>query len=75
MEKFVKFVIMNIRTTGWIIHGFALLHAAVTATCTLLNIPDSSFLTALTMALAVVHFGKTAYHPEEQGKTILHPWG
>ncbi len=54
MEKFVKFVNMNLRTTGWIIHGFALLHAAVTATCTLLNIPDSTFLTALTMALAVV---------------------
>jgi len=40
--------------TGWIIHGFALLHVAVTAFCTLLAIPDSLLLTALTMALAVV---------------------
>ena len=45
---------MKISTTGWIIHGFALLHVAVTMVCTQLGIRDSMFLTALTMAMAVV---------------------
>ena len=40
-------------TTGWIIHGFALLHVAVTMICNSLGLPDSLLLTALTMALAV----------------------
>lgn len=44
---------MNWRQTGWMIHGFALLHVAVTVGCTVLGIRDSMFLTALTMALAV----------------------
>ena len=45
---------MKMKATGWIIHGFALLHVAVNVLCTYAGIPDSMFLTALTMALAVV---------------------
>ena len=45
---------MRIKASHWIIHGFALLHVAVTAVCTSLGIRDSMFLTALTMAMAVV---------------------
>ena len=45
---------MTNKATHGIIHGFALLHAALTALCTSLGIADSLFLTALTMALAVV---------------------
>lgn len=45
---------MSLRTSGWIIHGFALLHVAVNMLCSIAGIPDSMFLTALTMALAVV---------------------
>ena len=45
---------MRIRPIDWIIHGFALLHVAVNLGCLLSGLPDSMFLTALTMALAVV---------------------
>ena len=45
---------MKIRPIDWIIHGFALLHVAVNVVCSLMGIPDSMFLTALTMALAVI---------------------
>lgn len=45
---------MTHKATHGIIHGFALLHAALTALCTSLGIADSLFLTALTMALAVI---------------------
>ena len=45
---------MTNKATHFTIHGFALLHAALTALCTSLGIADSLFLTALTMALAVV---------------------
>ena len=45
---------MKIRPIDWIIHGFALLHAAVNVICSLSGIPDSLFLTALTMALTVI---------------------
>lgn len=41
-------------STPWIIHGFALLHAAVAALCLVIGIKDSLFLTALTMALTVM---------------------
>ena len=54
MEKMYNFAYMNFKTSNWIIHGFALAHVAVTVLCTLLDIPDSMFLTALTMAMAVV---------------------
>ena len=45
---------MRIRPIDWIIHGFALLHAATTVLCTLSGMPDSMLLTLLTMALAVL---------------------
>lgn len=45
---------MKIRPIDWTIHGFALLHVLVNITCTLAGIPDSIFLTALTMAMAIV---------------------
>ena len=45
---------MRISTTGWIIHGLALLHVAVNVVCTLSGTPDSMFLTALTMTLATI---------------------
>ena len=45
---------MRISSTGWLIHGFALLHVAVTAICTPLGIQDGLFLTALTMTLATI---------------------
>jgi len=41
-------------STIWFIHGFALLHAAATLVCSMLGVPDSLFLTALTMTLAVI---------------------
>lgn len=37
--------------TAWLIHGFALLHVAVTMLCSLLDVRDSLLLTALTMTL------------------------
>ena len=40
--------------TPWLIHGFALLHMAVTVVCTLAGIRDSLLLTALTMTLTVL---------------------
>lgn len=40
--------------TSWFIHFFALAHAATSLVCSLAGVPDSLFLTALTMALAVV---------------------
>ena len=43
---------MDRKRTAWLIHGFALLHVAVTMLCTVMGIRDSLFLTALTMALA-----------------------
>ncbi|MBP5482926.1 MAG: histidine kinase [Bacteroidales bacterium] len=42
------------KETSWIIHGFALLHVAVTAICTSAGIQDGLFLTALTMTLATI---------------------
>ena len=38
--------------TGWLIFGFALLHAGATMLCSLLEVRDSLLLTALTMTLA-----------------------
>ncbi|MBR0286843.1 MAG: histidine kinase [Bacteroidales bacterium] len=54
MEKIAIFALMKIRPIDWTIHGFALLHVLVNITCTLAGIPDSIFLTALTMAMAIV---------------------
>lgn len=45
---------MRIKPIDWIIHGFALMHAATTILCTLSGMPDSMLLTLLTMALAVI---------------------
>ncbi|MBR5402790.1 MAG: sensor histidine kinase [Bacteroidales bacterium] len=41
-------------STTWIIHGFAVLHAAATICCTLLGIKDSLFLTILTMTMTIL---------------------
>ena len=38
----------------WLIHGFALLHLAVTSACLYAGIPDSLILTVLTMAQTVI---------------------
>ena len=43
---------MHNRETAWLIHGFALLHVAVTMLCTIMGVRDSLLLTALTMTLA-----------------------
>ena len=40
--------------TGWLIHGFAALHAVVTVVCLLAGFPDSLILTVLTMLLTVL---------------------
>ena len=40
--------------TAYLIHGFAVLHAAVTVLCLLAGIPDSLILTLLTMLLTVL---------------------
>ena len=45
---------MHWKKTAWLIHGFALLHVAVTMLCTAMGVRDSLLLTALTMALAGV---------------------
>ena len=41
-------------STSWIIHGFALLHAAANIICLTLGIGDSLILTLLTMAMTVL---------------------
>ena len=41
-------------STAWVIHGFALLHAAVAALCLGVGIKDGLLLTALTMLLTVI---------------------
>ncbi len=43
---------MHRKETAWLIHGFALLHVAVTMLCTVMGVRDSLLLTALTMTLA-----------------------
>ena len=40
--------------TSWLIHGFALLHAVATISCTLLGFKDSLLLTLLTMAMTIL---------------------
>ncbi|MBQ3766004.1 MAG: histidine kinase [Bacteroidales bacterium] len=40
--------------TAYLIHGFAVLHAAVTLACLLIGVPDSLILTLLTMLLTVL---------------------
>jgi len=40
--------------TSWLIHGFALLHAAVTVLCLLAGVKDSMILTVLTMTMTVL---------------------
>jgi hypothetical protein len=45
---------MHWKKTAWLIHGFALLHVAVTMLCTAMGLRDSLLLTALTMALTGV---------------------
>ena len=40
--------------TAYLIHGFAVLHAAVTLACLLIGVPDSLILTLLTMILTVL---------------------
>ena len=40
--------------TAWIIHGFALLHAAVSSLCYIAGVGDSLLLTLLTMAMTVI---------------------
>lgn len=40
--------------TAYIIHGFAVLHAVVTALCAITGIPDSLLLTVLTMLMTVL---------------------
>ena len=41
-------------STTWIIHGFALLHALATISCTLLGVKDSLLLTVLTMTMTIL---------------------
>ena len=41
-------------STAWIIHGFALLHALATTSCTLLGVRDSLLLTVLTMTMTIL---------------------
>ena len=41
-------------STPWIIHGFALLHALATTSCTLLGVKDSLLLTILTMTMTIL---------------------
>lgn len=47
-------VIMRISKEGWIIHGFALLHAAVALGCRLGGLADDMMLTLLTMLMVVL---------------------
>ena len=47
-------VIMRILKEGWIIHGFALLHAAVALGCRLGGLADEMMLTLLTMLMVVL---------------------
>ena len=47
-------VIMRISKEGWIIHGFALLHAAVALGCRLGGLADEMMLTLLTMLMVVL---------------------
>ena len=50
----LPFVIMRISKEGWIIHGFALLHAAVALGCRLGGLADDMMLTLLTMLMVVL---------------------
>ena len=45
---------MKISKEGWIINGFALLHAAVALGCRLLGLADDMMLTLLTMLMVVL---------------------
>ena len=45
---------MRISKEGWIIHGFALLHAAVALGCRLAGLADDMMLTLLTMLMVVL---------------------
>ena len=45
---------MNISKNSWIIHGFALMHAAVSLACKASGIADDLMLTLLSMVLVVI---------------------
>ncbi|MGM9781837.1 MAG: sensor histidine kinase [Candidatus Cryptobacteroides sp.] len=45
---------MNVSKNSWIIHGFALMHAAVSLACKALGIADDLMLTLLSMVLVVI---------------------
>ena len=56
MRNFIILLLdfMKISKEGWIIHGFALLHAAVALLCRLFGLADDMMLTLLTMLLVVL---------------------
>jgi hypothetical protein len=50
--------------TGWIIHIFALMHAATALTCRLSGAEDELLLTLLTMIMALLSSMTSEIHPE-----------
>ena len=56
MRNFIILLLdfMKISKEGWIIHGFALLHAAVALLCRLFGLADDMMLTLLTMLMVVL---------------------
>lgn len=54
-ERFFEYLSgMKNVSTSWIIHGFALLHAAATTVCMLMGVRDSLLLTMLTMGMTIL---------------------
>ena len=62
--------IKNIKTY-WVIHIFALLHAAVALGCRLAGIEDELLLTILTMTMALIVCLKQGFNIELTAATII----
>ena len=61
-----------IKVKDWIlVHGFALLHAAVVITCYFLGVPDTLILTLITMAMVVLLCLKKELSVEFTAVTII----
>ena len=56
---------------GWIIHIFALLHAAVALICRLSGVEDELLLTILTMTMALLICVKKGFNAEFTASSII----
>ena len=72
VSGFFSYLSSMIKVKDWIlVHGFALLHAAVVITCYFLGVPDTLILTLVTMAMVVLLCLKKDLSVEFTAVTII----